>query len=108
MKLYRIFLPKKFNNGKLIPRAKILKIAEEIEEKFGAYSLDPFGRLPIIQGIWTSEKQKKYQEEMSILDLVVEDTFDNQKWFKAMKEKWRQDLEQEELFIISQNAEIVT
>ena len=108
MKLYRIFLPKWFNNGKLIPSNKILKIAEEIREKFGAYSFDPFGRLPIIQGVWTSEKQKKYQEEMSILDLFVEDTFDIQKWFKAKKEIWRQDLEQEELFIIVQNAEIIT
>jgi len=108
MKLYRLFLPKRFNNGKLIPTNKILKIAEEIREKFGAYSLDPWGRLPIIQGVWTSNKQKRYEEEMNILDLFVEDTFDIQKWFKAKKEIWRQELEQEELFIIVQNAEIIT
>lgn len=41
MKLYRLFLPKRFNNGKLIPSSKMLKIAEEIREKFGAYSFDP-------------------------------------------------------------------
>ena|SRR3989344_1419787 len=108
MKLYRIFLPKRFNDGKLIPLNKILKIAEEIREKFGAYSLDPYGRLPIIQGVWTSEKRKKYQEEMNILDLFVEDTFDIQKWFRAKREIWRQELAQEELFIIVQNAEIIT
>ena len=108
MKLYRLFLPKRFNNGKLIPTNKILKIAEEIREKFGAYSFDPWGRLPIIQGVWTSNKQKRYEEEMNILDLFVEDTFDIQKWFKAKKEIWRQELEQEELFIIVQNAEIIT
>ena len=108
MKLYRIFIPKRFNDGKLIPAKKILKIAEEIREKFGAYSFDPYGRLPIIQGVWTNNKKVRYEEEMNILDLFVQDTFDIQKWFKAMKEKWRQDLEQEELFIIFQNAEIVT
>ncbi len=108
MKLYRIFLPKRFNNGELIPSKIILKIAEEIREKFGAYSLDPFGRLPIIQGVWTSGKERRYQEEMNILDLFVEDTFDIQKWFKAKREIWRQDLKQEELFIIVQNAEIIT
>ena len=59
MKLYRLLLPKRFNNGKLIPTNKILKIAEEIREKFGAYSLDPYGRLPIIQGVWTSNKQRR-------------------------------------------------
>jgi len=107
MKLYRLFLPKRFNNGKLIPTNKILKIAEEIREKFGAYSFDPYGRLPIIQGIWTSTKKRKYEDEMNILDLFVEDTFDIQKWFQAKKEIWRQELEQEELFIIVQNAEII-
>ena|SRR3989344_4399524 len=108
MKLYRIFLPKRFNDGKLIPSKIILKIAEEIRERFGAYSLDPFGRLPIIQGIWTSEKERKYQDEMNILDLLVEDTFDTKKWFKAKREIWRQELKQEELFIIVQDAEIIT
>ena len=108
MKLYRIFIPKKFNDGKLIPTKKILKIAEDIREKFGAYSLDPYGRLPIIQGIWTSNNKRKYEDEMNILDLFVEDTFDIQKWFKAKKEIWRQELDQEELFIIVQNAEIIT
>jgi len=45
---------------------------------------------------------------MNIVDLFVEDTLDIQKWFKAQKELWRQELEQEELFIIVQNAEIIT
>ncbi len=109
MKLYRIFLPKYFNDGKQIPEKKILKIAEEIREKFGAYSLDPYGKLPIIQGVWTSNStQEKYQEDMYLLDLFVEDTFDIKKWFKAKREIWRQELEQEELFIIVQNAEIIT
>lgn len=107
MKLYHIFLPKKFNDGKPIPSTKILKIAEEIRKKFGAYSFDPFGRLPIIQGVWTSNTKEVYKEDMNLIDLFVEDTFDNQKWFKAMKEIWRQELDQEELFIIVQNAEIV-
>ena len=57
MKLYRIFIPKRFNDGKKIPSNKILKIAEEIREKFGAYSFDPYGRLPIIQGVWTNNNQ---------------------------------------------------
>lgn len=107
MKLYRIFLPKKFNDGKPIPTDSILKIAEEIREKFGGYSLDPFGRLPIIQGVWTDSDNRKYEEEMNLLDLFVEDTFNIQKWFRAKREIWRQELQQKELFIIVQNAEIV-
>ncbi len=105
MKLYKVFLPKFYNDKTAIPTNFILKIAEEIRERFGAYSLNPFGRLPII-GVWTNH-QKKYTDEMNVLELFVEDTFDIKRWFQAKKELWRQELKQEELFIIVQDAEIL-
>lgn len=109
MKLYKIFLPKSYNNGKMIEIRKIREVTKEIQGKFGAYSLDPFARLPIIQGVWTSDKTSKiYSEQMYLVELFVEDTFDNQKWLKSFKEIVRQKLEQEEIFVIVQNAEILT
>ncbi len=108
MKFYKIFLPKKYNDGKLIELKKIREIAEEIRERFGAYSLNPFANLPIIQGAWTDNKTKKtYIEPMYSIELFVEDTFDNQKWLKSCKEIWRQKLNQDELFIVAQDAEII-
>lgn len=108
MKLYRIFLPKKYNDGREIEYEKIEKIAEEIIEQFGGYSLAPFAELPFIQGVWISEKTNKlYKEIMYMIELFIEDTFANQKWMLARKEAWRQELGQEELFVIVQNAEIL-
>ena len=108
MKLYKIFIPKKYNDGKLIPLDKTTEILNKVEEKFGGYSLDPFGRLPLI-GVWNDmNSKKKYIDEVQVLELFVEDTFNIKKWFSAMKEIWRQSLEQEELFIIVQDAEIIT
>ena len=108
MKLYRIFIPKRYNDGEIIPVENTTKILNQVEEKFGGYSLDPFGRLPLI-GVWNDHKQKKrYSDEVQILELFVEDTFDIKKWFSARKELWRQELKQEELFIIVQDAEIIT
>ena len=108
MKLYQIYLPKYFKDGTKIPEEMILKIADEIEKEFGGYSFDPFGRLPIIRGIWISENNKRYSEEMNVVQLFTEDTFDVKKWFKAKREIWRQDLKQESLFIIVQDAEIIS
>jgi len=107
MKLYRIFIPKVYNNGEPIPIVKIRKITESIREKFGAYSFNPFAKLPILAGVWTDDKSKVYSESMQLIELFVEDTFDNQKWIKAFKEITRQDLQQEEIFIIVQDAEII-
>jgi len=107
MKLYRIFLPKKFNNGTSIPLEKVTKILNEVEEKFGGYSLDPFGRMPLI-GVWNDQKEnKRYADEIQVLELFVEDTIKIKKWFIAKKELWKQELEQEELFIMVQDAEII-
>ena len=107
MKIYRIFLPKIDNGGVPIPISKISSITEEIRQKFGAYSFNPFAKLPVIGGVWTDGKSRLYNEPMQVIELFVEDTFDNQKWMMAFKEMTRQKLEQEELFIIVQNAEIL-
>jgi len=108
MKLYRIFLPKQYNDGKEIEYKKIRKITEEITERFGACSLHPKATLPSIEGIWTSDKTNKiYDEPVFMIELFIEDTFDNQKWLESFKEMTRQRLKQEELFVIVQNAEIL-
>lgn len=107
MKLYRIFLPKNYNSGKPIESNKIGKIAQMIKDRFGAYSFNPFASPPIIQGVWTSKDGFTYEERMNLIELFVEDTIDNQKWLRAFKEMVRQELNQEEIFIIVQDAEII-
>jgi len=107
MKLYRIFLPKTFNDKKKIPEKIIQTIAEKIQERFGGYSLDPFAHLPVIQGSWQDNEGLKYEEEHFLLELFIEDTFENKKWISAYKEMIRQDLKQKEIFILQMDAEVV-
>jgi|SRR3989338_9947754 len=107
MKLYRIFLPKKYNTNEEIPMNLILQIAEEIEKRFGAYSMNPFAYLPIIQGSWKDNEGLNYKEQMFLLELFVEDTFENKEWIQAYKVMIKQKLKQKEIFIIGLNAEIV-
>ncbi len=107
MKLYRLFLPKLYNNGNKIPKKKILEVTQQIREKFGSLSISPFATLPIIQGTWTSSTKKQFEEPMFLIEIFLEDTFDNTKWIKSFKEIIRQKLGQEEIFLISQDAELV-
>lgn len=107
MKLYRIFIPKKYNDGTQIPIEKTTEILNEVEKRFGSYSIDPFGRLPLI-GVWNDHKTKqRYVDDVQILELFVEDTINIKKWIAAQREIWKQELQQEELFIMVQDAEIV-
>ncbi len=107
MKLYRIFIPKTYDTKIKIPMKIIQEIAEKIEERFGAYSLDPFTHLPVIQGCWKDKDGLKYEEEHFLFELFLEDTFENKKWIEAYKEMIRQELKQKEIFILEMNAEIV-
>ena len=107
MKLYRIFLPKTYNTGMKIPWKIILAVAEKIEQRFGAYNMNPFAYLPVVKGSWTDDGGKNYKEQMFLLEIFIEDTFDNKSWLKAYKEMIRQDLEQKEIFIIEMNAELL-
>lgn len=60
MKLYRIFLPKTYNNKKKIPMTMILKIAEEIKKLFGDESK--------ITGVveWYLKKPYSFNAEFSL------------------------------------------
>lgn len=106
MKLYRLFLPQSYNEGGKIPKKEILGVTQKIREKFGALSVNPFATLPIIQGTWTSATKKQFEEPMFLIEIFLEDTFDNAKWIKSFKEIIRQELKQEEIFLISQDAEL--
>lgn len=107
MKLYRIFLPKSYNNKKKIPMKIIQGIATQIEERFGGYSMNPFAYLPVIDGAWNEEQGANYKEQMFLLEVFAEDTFKNKAWIRAKKEIIKQDLDQKEIFIIEMNAEII-
>ena len=84
MKLYRLFLPQTYNDGKSIPNEIIFKITEKIRDRFGAYSLNPHATLPIIEGTWTSPTTKKrFTETMTLIEIFLEDTHKNKEWIKA-------------------------
>ena len=111
MKIYRIFLPRFYNDGIKIPITKISKITDQVRERFGAYTLRhaslPIMQKEIMKGVWTSGK-KIYDEQMFMIELFVEDTFKNKRWLKAFKEIICQELNQKEIFIITQDAEILS
>ena len=106
MKLYRIFIPKTYNDKSKIPLKLIQNIVERFGDRFGGYTLDS-AYLPAIEGFWKDNNNLKYKEEHFLLELFTEDTFDNKKWIIAQKECIRQELKQEEIFIMEMYAEIL-
>jgi len=106
MKLYRLYLPKKYNDGEDIPDEKIAEIIERLRKKFGPFSVNPHAMLPIM-GVWTSSSKGQFEEPINLIEIFLEDTFQNKKWLKVFMELIRQELGQEEIFLIAQNAELI-
>ena len=106
LKLYRLFIPIKYNNGTDIEPEKLLKISEEIRKKFGVYTAVPTV-MPTYSGIWTDENDKSYKDEIICYEILVDDTEDNTKWFKSFSEITRQELKQKSIFLLCQYAEVI-
>ncbi len=107
MKSYSIYFPKFYNDGKPIPKSKMSPILDKIIAKFGASTFQEHATRPIVQGIWTSKKGKRYSDKVSVLCLIIEDRVEYGKWFTAMAEVWRDELDQEEFLIVVQYAEVI-
>lgn len=107
MKSYNIYFPKFYNDGKPIPKTKMSPILNSIIEKFGVSTFQENATRPLVEGIWTSRKRKRFSDKVSVLCLILEDRIDYQKWFTAKAELWRQELKQEEFLIVVQYAEVI-
>ncbi len=107
MKCYNIYFPKYYNDGKEIPKSKMSPILNTIIQKFGVSTFQENAKRPLVQGVWTSKKGKRYSDKVSVLSLILEDRVDHNKWFTSMAEIWRQDLDQEEFLIVVQYAEVI-
>jgi len=108
LKLYRFFLPKEYNDGKPIEPERFDEFTEELKEKFDGVTFVPSIDSPLIQGIWKSKKtQITYKDKISMIELFVGDTLEIQDWIREFKEKIEKELEQEKIFVLVQNAEVL-
>lgn len=106
LKLYRIFIPKYYNDGSEIESDKIKNFSDIIANHFGAYTFNPESVLPLLEGTWMSDNSNAYYtDKIYCIELFCEDTRKNTKWMGNFKTKAEKEFEQEEIFILVQNAE---
>lgn len=101
MKLYRIFLPKVYNDGSSIEDSKLRKISKQIRDKFDGYSANPETVFPIWEGAWVDERHNRaYLEPVICIELFTQDTFDNQSWIRSQTEVYFSYLPITNIFIL--------
>jgi hypothetical protein len=94
-------LPLKFNDGRRVSRSAIGKATREITEQFGAASFET----QTIEGHWMHEGVL-YRDQLVRLVVDVPDSQKHRRWMKQFKQRWKEQLEQLELWMVSYRIEI--
>ena len=101
LRRFEILLPLQFNDGRDIPSDWIAEAILEIVSHFGALSYETLS----IEGQWNFEGVL-YRDNLAKLVVDVEDNNNNRDWMRHFKARWKEKLEQLELWLISYEIDV--
>jgi len=93
--------PRRFNDGRIVPRRWLGKALKEIRIQFGAVSYET----QQIEGQWV-HGGILYREKNMRLFADMPDTAKNRAWMKEFKARWKKRLKQIEIWMVSYRIEI--
>jgi hypothetical protein len=91
-----------YNDGRPVEPEKHRQSQEELIARFGALELKPGS----MHGIWVHEGQR-YEDELLLLTVDVEDTIENRTFFVEWKPILRERFQQIEIYIRSYPVEVI-
>jgi hypothetical protein len=98
---YEIILPTRFNNGDPIDEENHLWVGEQLADRFGAYTFEP----ATVRGVWLHQSTR-YAEDNVRIFVDVEDTDENNTFFREMKEAIKFRFRQIDIWIVSYEIRI--
>ena len=98
---FEVLLPHQYNDGRRVPEKLLGKAYREILDHFNAVSYEP----QKIRGLWRYQG-RVYREKFSRVVVDVVDTVKNRQWIKVFKNRWKEELQQIELWVVSYRIEI--
>jgi hypothetical protein len=98
---YEVLLPLQFNDGREVSGEWLAEAVLEIVDQFGAASYET----QKVEGHWR-HGGVLYRDNLVRLIVDVPDSAKNRRWMKGFKERWKEKLEQVELWMVSYRIEI--
>jgi hypothetical protein len=94
-------LPLRFNDGREVPAEWLAEAVLEVVEEFGAASYET----QRVEGHWRFQGVL-YRDELVRVVVDLPDSAPNRRWMRAFKSKWKERLEQLELWMVSYRIEV--
>ena len=101
LRRFEILLPLQFNDGKEIPPNWLAEAVLEIVEQFDAASYET----QKVEGHWRYQGVL-YRDNLVKIVIDVPDLEENREWMRAFKARWKEKLEQLDLWLVSYVIEI--
>ena len=98
---FEVLLPVRFNDGRDVPEELLGEAVNEIVQQFGAVSFYK----QAVEGQWRQD-ETLYRDDLALVVVDVPDTAKNRKWMKAYKARWKERLEQLEIWMVSYPIDI--
>ncbi len=98
---FEILLPLQFNDGREVSPEWLAEAVLEITDRFGAASYET----QKVEGHWRSSGVL-YRDTLVRIVVDVSDTVPNRQWMRQFKTRWRERLEQLELWLVSYRIDI--
>lgn len=98
---FEVMLPRQFNDGRDVPSEWLSLAVLEIGDRFGSVSYET----QIIEGRW-QQAGIVYRDNLARIIVDMPDKNENRVWMKAFKARWKEKLEQLEIWMISYRIDI--
>ena len=98
---FEILLPVEFNDGREVPREVLEQAVKEVVDRFGAASEEPES----IEGHW-QHMGRVQEDSLSKLVVDVEDTEEHREWMRKFKSRWKDKLDQLEIWLVSYEIDV--
>ncbi|MDT4954186.1 MAG: hypothetical protein QOJ02_2324 [Acidobacteriota bacterium] len=98
---FEVLLPLQFNDGRDVPGEWLAEAVLEIVDYFGAASYET----QKVEGHWR-HGGVLYRDDLVRIIVDMPDSTKNRRWMKDFKDRWRERLEQVELWMVSYRIEL--
>ena len=101
LRRFEILLPLQFNDGRDVPSDWLAEAVLEIVENFGAASYET----QKVEGHWRHQGVL-YRDNLVRIVVDVPDREENREWMRDFKRRWKEKLEQLELWLVSYTIDV--
>ena len=102
MKEYEIYVPLTHNDGSSVDPNVLVHLRERLLEQFGGLTFFPQRN----EGFWTFGGVT-YRDEIVVYRILTAQTGMARKFFRALKEELKRNLEQEDILIVEKDADVL-